>query len=224
MNPLEKAIMINNEGVHRLNFGNISGALHAFQSAVVVMKEAAVSHAEYPALPNDRNDCSLWGVEPRPGNLVGLQNEHCYVFTRPLLIPTDVKISTPEELDSFVLTSSAIVIFNFALASHQFGNISGQQAPLRRAGRLYDLTLKILVRGENHYHHMHAILQCLALNNLAQLCYDQCDYAKSQTCIETMYDLVATTDCLDSHLNEHEAAEIMLNIVHLQPPTVARAA
>lgn len=225
MNPLQEAIMINNEGVRLLSYGNISCALHSFQNAVTMMKEVAVAQAEKPrAIPPNDSSCSRFEPAPeRPGNLVGLQNEACYIYDRPLLIPTDFNIATLEEQDSFMLMSSTFVIFNFALACHQFGKISGNEVHLLRAGQLYELTLKILSSAERD-HAMHSVLQCLALNNLAQLHYDQCDYQKSQSYMESMFDLVMTTDCLDTHLSEKEVEELMLNLVHMQPPTVAPAA
>lgn len=227
--PLQEAIMINNEGAHLLSCGNASGALHSFQSAIATMKTAASSssHTGAPrtACQNYRAYCSLFKLEQRPDVPVGLQkNEQHYVYNRPLLISTDFEILSEVDQDAFVHTSSTCVIFNFALACHQLGKSSGHEASLRRAGQLYSLTLKTL-SGRENISDLHAVLQCLALNNLAQLHYDQCDYQGSQSCMETMYELVTTTDCLQVYLDETEAEEIMLNLfVQVKPPSVARAA
>ena len=234
MNSLQQAIAINNEGVQLLNSGSITDALRVLQSAVVVMKEASQVFADSAkALPPSavasltHNDCSQFCLDQGTGcTLVGLQNDNCYVYDRPLLIPTDLKISTQEDLHSAILISSTWIVFNFALALHQLGMISGKDAPLRRAVGLYDLTLRMLCRSDID-ESMNAVLRCLALNNLAQLQYEYCEYEKSKYCTDCMYDLAVSTGCLDSscsYLSESDIDEIKWNLVHLHPPTVAKAA
>lgn len=226
MIPLQQAITFNNEGVQLLNSGNIPGALHAFQTALVTMKAAAACHSELiprTVLQNDQDDRLLSVLGQQSGSLDGLQNEHCYIYDRPILIPTDMEVLCQGDLDSFVLTASTFVIFNFALTYHQQSKFSGHEGPLRRAGQLYSLTLKTLASVESNKD-LHAVLQCLSLNNLAQLYYDQCEYRKSQSCLEMLHELVIATDCIKDYLDETEAEEIMLNLVYLQPPTAARAA
>jgi hypothetical protein len=147
----------------------------------------------------------------------------CYIYDRPLLIPTVPRFQTQDDLDVFVLTTSTYIIFNFALACHQFGKVYGDEDALKRAGCLYNLTIKSLA-NDDHATPVHVALQCLALNNLAQLHYDHCDFVKSQGCLEIMYDLVIRTDCLDKYLNDNETEELMLNMVHMQPPIAASAA
>lgn len=226
LKQVQGAITINNEGVHLLNGGNIPGALQAFQSAIAALKKAAEScQSERTQIIFQKawNDQSLFSFEQRPVAVAGLQNVHSYIYNRPLLIPTDLKILSHVCLDSFVTSSTAFVIFNFALAHHEQGKTRGHEVSLRRAGQLYNVTLKVLANKESS-NNSGAVLQCLALNNLAQLYYDNCDFQKCQFCMVTVNDFVAKTDCLNAYLDETEVDEIMLNLIYLQPPTVAGAA
>jgi hypothetical protein len=220
--PLQQAIMHNNEGVHHLNCGNISGALLAFQSAISFMKEATACHADKPR--SILHIDWVFSREQQPGALDGLQSEHGYVYDRPILIPTDLGIFTSHELYSVVLTSGSFIIFNFALACQYDGKITGNKVPLQKARQLYELVLKMLTSEESNCNNCCVVLQCLVLNNLAQLHHDQCNYRKSQSCMQSLYDHIITTNCLDIYLDATEAEEIMLNLVHLRPPTVAGAA
>lgn len=111
--------------------------------------------------------------------------------------------------------------------SHQLGNISGRTVPLLRASQLYSLVLKTLAttsKTDSSEDDSRALLQCLVLNNLAQLQHDQCDYLRSQYYLERMRNLVATTVCLQDYLNDTEADEIMLNLMCVRPPSAAHAA
>lgn len=132
-------------------------------------------------------------------------------------------IYSRDDVDSIVLTSSTSIIFNLALACHQYGKITGQELPLAKAGHLYSLIVNIL-DGEDRNNKTHGALQCLALNNLAQLHYEHCDNKKSASCMASMYDLLKFTDYLEAYLDEDEADEIRLNLVHLHPPSAAHAA
>jgi hypothetical protein len=228
MNPLLQAIAMNKEGVQLLNLGDTSGAIVVFQHAVAVMRNLAAAHAENPCelfdyFASEEMRTSFPRRDQRPQDLVGLQSDVCYIYNRPLVIPTNVQFKNQEDLDSFVLISSTFVIFNFALACHQYGKIHGDENSLKRASCLYNLTIKSLANGDGCDEAQFA-LQCLALNNLAQLHYDQCDFHKSQSCLEIMYDMVIRTNCLDAYLSDEETEELMLNMVHMQAPVAACAA
>jgi hypothetical protein len=237
MSSLYEAASLNAEGVRLLGLGHTADALPKLQSAVALMKEVAVEHAENPLeflrtlrrrndqsrlRPASDEDCSFGS-----GLLSGLKSDVCYIYNRPLLIPSTTLTTTPsrEEVDEFILTASTFLIFNFALACHQHGMTSRSEEYLSRAAALYRLTLKSLASSDESVQNpMHTILQCLALNNLANLHFDRCDYAKSQSCLKYMYDIIMTTDCLDTHLSGKEMEELMLNMIHMQPPLVAHAA
>lgn len=235
MNSLDKAIAINNEGVRLLGVGNCSAGLQEFQRAIVLLRQASEElDPRTGALPAEssedgRDDSSAYFcVGPSSRNLTGLQNAHCYVYDRPLLLPTKMAISCLEEFDSVVLTLSTSVIFNMALACHQHGQVTGLAVALTKSANLYEFIVKVLNDNNDGVvdeleHHM---LLCLALNNLAQLHYDSCDYQKCQIYLDKLFDVVvASPYCLDdSCLNEEDVEEIMLNLVHMNPPSGACAA
>lgn len=242
MNPLRDAILLNNAGVRLLNRGSVEHALHSFQCAVSSIKVATTSaRFENPqtlfGAPNDSERYNRQEVAAQVSEtnmaetklrLDGLKNGVSYIYNRPLLIPTDFAIYSIEQLNSVILSASTYIVFNFALACHLCGKMSGREDYLMRAARLYELTLKVLGSSEattcpNH-DTMHTILECLTLNNLAQMYYEQCDYKACQIYMDAMYDLFMTAERLDAFLDAHEMEEIMLNLVYLQSPPVAKAA
>lgn len=235
MNLLEDAIGENKEGIRLLRSGNSADALVTFQNAVALMEEAAVEHAENPCeilrTYRQRNDqaCSLHAQEQlseqrRPDCLPGLQNDVCYVYNRPFLITTPPVVTYREDLDAFVVRASTFLIFNFALACHQHGTATRSEEYLVRAAGLYRLALKSLSTVESTDDSMFPVLQCLSLNNLANLHFDRCDFRKSQGCLDLMHSILMSTDGLEVYLNDKEIEELMLNMVHMQPPAVAHAA
>lgn len=228
MNAMHEAVMVSNQGARLLSFGNIEGALKSFQHAVITMKNFTHQNGG-PPKAFDMVALSASPIEGTPETRV--QEGVCYVYDRPLLIPTDLNANTQHELDSLVRTVSTYVIFNFALAFHQLGRISGQDAPLRQAAELYNTSFKILSRccgDDNLNSKMNATLQCLVLNNLAHLHYDHCEYEKSRSCMDCMYDLIMFTECLDSSsfcfLESKEIEEISLNLMYMKPPMAAPVA
>jgi hypothetical protein len=161
--------------------------------------------------------------------LDGLNVGISYIYNRPLLIPTDISIQSMEHMNSVVVTASTYIIFNFALTCHLVGKHTGKDSYFIRAMRLYELTLKVLETAQSNsstpcVHEMHSVLECLALNNLAQMHYELCDYRSSQFYMDSMYALLITIKRMDTYLEENELEEIMLNLVYLQSPSVAKAA
>ena len=153
-----------------------------------------------------------------------------FIYNRPLFIPTDISIQSMEHLNSVVVTASTYIIFNFALTCQLVGKHTGKESYLIRAMRLYELTLKVLETAKSssstnpHVQEMHSVLECLALNNLAQMHYELCDYRSSQFYMDSMHSILVTIKRLDEYLDENEMEEIMLNLVYLQSPSVAKAA
>ena len=246
---LRDAIHLNNAGVKSLNNGQIESAIQSFQRAVAAVKLAAGNgttadddradddissqyrnmHDECTYISNTipSDDDHESESQCSGGILRGLQHDSSYLYNRPLLIPTDITIQSIEHLNSVVLTSSTYIIFNFALACHFVGISFHDGSSLIRATRLYELTLTVLASAKNgtsHQHEMHSIVECLTMNNLGQMHYDQCDYHKCQSYMDAVYDIFLTVDCIDSFLDEYEMNEIMLNLVYLRSPPVAKAA
>lgn len=246
-----EATTINNEGVRLLDSGDITGAFLLFQRGVVIMQlaleaakaqaipawlEAASSSCEaqqqqQQQTPRYHAPCRFRMGSNRSG---GMPDEGVgYVFHRPLLLSTEFNIRTNNELYIVVLSSTAVICFNFALSCHRVGALEGRRATLHRAANLYHLTLGILGRFDTTSDNPHSVLKCLVLNNLAHLHYEHCEYAECQYCLQRMFDLILWTGCLDDRdggnysgnfLAAKESAELKLNLLHLHPPSTAGAA
>ena len=241
---LHQAVATNNEAVYLLDSGNLAEAVCAFQRAVAIMKVAASSsvppppsgirsqHRKKGAVTAD----SLFGFH-HSSALPGLQYGHAFVYDRPLLIPQaaaslDLASASPSEVDSIVTVTSTILMFNFAMACHHIGKITGQDAPLQNAYELYGLVLQCLQCSNNDEPHHHPddsvtlVLQCLALNNLAQLQYcEYCEFEKSRLCLDELLRTASKCACcFDLYLAPDQVEELMLNLIHLDPPTAASVA
>lgn len=233
MSLLKDAIALNNEGVQLLSSGNFSVALASFQGAVAVMKEAAIEHAEIPssvlrsfralASPPTSHIGQQQEHEQRPDKIAGLRSDIVFVYARPLLIADTSSISSLEELQDFVLTTSASLVFNFALVWHQQGVVTNSASCLRRAACLYKLTLKSIAFEECECPRQ-KVLRCLALNNLAFLHFDQYDFKISQGYFELLTNVVMKSNCLETYLSGDEIEELMLNLLHMQTMSNACAA
>ena len=106
MNVFQQAATINNKGVLLLQAENVTGAIHAFQRAIIIVKDGAqpdsfMAQAREPptstavaCLPVCVRQCRL--------KLPGLQNGHFFVYDRPFLVATNLRPSTQEDYDAFI--------------------------------------------------------------------------------------------------------------------------
>jgi hypothetical protein len=136
-------------------------------------------------------------------------------------------IPTQEALETYMLTSSAILIFNFGMACHQFGKETGQEGALHQAVQIYELTLRMINRScISEY--LSKVVMCLALNNLANLHSDFCDYNKYECCLECAKELLFHDSSIDlfalNFLDESEWDALKLNLMHSQTPSASSAA
>jgi hypothetical protein len=258
MGSVQQAAVLNNEGVRLLGCGDFDGAIQAFQRGLVVMKASSTADpAQPPAAaavlsnnsessrsrpqsslsPQRSHDSNHLAIASHPdassscldpqssaANLAGLQQQHglCFVFDRPFLLKTD-------DESSVVLTSSTVLLFNFALACHQCWMQTGIDDAMRRATELYELTLRLLCDCDCSHQDACGVLKCLVLNNLAHLHYEDCEYQESHYCMSCLRELILCLGCLDhdsaaSILSNLEREEIKLNLLHLKPPLTAHAA
>jgi hypothetical protein len=225
---LQQAILHNNKGVHLLNAGNSYCAIRAFHIGYALMKEVAQAILENETHTKSPIDTDSWlssfGQKSRTGlRLSGLEHSLCFVFDRPLLVDTD-KVDS-KELPAVSVTT---ILFNLGLACHQVGRLSGSEVPLRLASKYYNLVFRVICQSHMD-HGVLGVLKCLALNNLAHLYYEGCDYRESQGCLECMVRHITQTGCLDSSsahsfLSKADCDEIKLNFFHLVPPSTASAA
>jgi hypothetical protein len=222
MDPLFEAIGANNRGVQFLRDGRVESGIATLQQAAVVLKAFSDRVGEWPQTSSGSSSASFW-FEQRPAGLKGLRSTHSSIYDRLLYVPTNPRISSQDDLEWIVLTTSASIIFNLALGWHAYGKLTGRTSHFKKAHHLYELVVTVLENAESE-DESYGVLECVVLNNLAHLHYELGNYDSSRKYVTDMCDLLMIADYLDTYLDCDEADEIRFSILHLQPPTVALAA
>jgi hypothetical protein len=223
MNSIKHACTLNNQGVNLLVSGECSKAVKAFQSAVGLLKVAAheaEKNALFTGMDESCDDVSLPYCESTL-TVTGLQGLHCYVYDHGILIPGNV---SNEESEATISLYIAVVLFNLALASHSRGIALGRDALLKKASVLYSLVVELLNRHTMPEDKSTTILTLLALNNKAQIRYEQCDYVQSIDCMRYISQIVGSGRGFHYALNPDDLEGIMLNVMLLRTPSGAQAA
>jgi hypothetical protein len=223
MQPFQKAIDLVNAGARTLKSGCALDALHLIRQAIIAMNDESENSCTYPSrttsdvAPSVETICDLADCDGR------------FLYKRPLEYQGGRDIKSRADFEIVRHTLSMYAIFNLALACQHFGMESGTSAPLRRAMDLYYTLLSTpcdsFVRNDSTMNY--ALMQCLALNNLAYIHHERFEYEASQDCVEWMVETFEQTGCLDNcagYLSALEAEEIKVNGMFLRPPCVAQAA
>jgi hypothetical protein len=204
MNSIKYACSLNNQGVDLLVSGESSRAITVFQSAVgLLQKEVRGTETTCRTEVDEScNDASLPFCEST-SPVSGLQDGE-----------SDVTISL----------YIAIVLFNLALASHCEGIALGRAKLLKKASVLYSLVVKLLTCYTMPKDACTTILTLLALNNQAQIHYEQCEYAQSVGCMKYISTIMGGCRGLDSALNQEDLEGLQLNVMLMGIPSAAQAA
>ena len=213
---LSSQAVVNNEAVCGLINGDATGAIKGFQHAIAIVKNTA-EQRDFELKAQREGAGSGLTFQPSDHALVGLQDGNLFVFDRPLFLAHG-KEDSCEQLE----ITSGILMFNFALACHQLGKLSGNTRLLHQAKHLYELTLRCSL---NKNQEGALVLQCLALNNLAHILNQECDYSNSKMYMDRLA-TITDDDCLlllTYYVEPQEVEEILLNLLQKEP-TVAQAA
>jgi hypothetical protein len=149
-----------------------------------------------------------------------------YDYNRP---STSCTLSTSDELAGSLVTSSAVIAFNNAIACHLYGKRSGQIAPVQQATQSYDLALGILRQTATQQEY-EKFLTCLALNNLAVIQNEPCYFEHSRMCFERLRDLLDKNPCIhcqqfaSESMADAEWSNLELNVTCSKCPLSAQAA
>jgi hypothetical protein len=222
MNSIKNACSLNNQGVSLLVSGESRRALYSFQSALSFLKKADCE-AETTSCTEMNISCDEASVPfyESTSPVSGLQELHCYVYDRGIMISDNVNGNTNETMSLF----TAIVLFNSALASHSEGAVLGREKSLMKASTLYNLVVALLTGCTMpEVHTFTTILTLLASNNKAQIHYDQCEYVEAVNCMKEILKIIGSTDGLHSVLNGTDFDGLLLNAMVLTTPTAAQAA
>jgi hypothetical protein len=223
MNSIKYACSLNNNGVDLLVSGESSRALKVLKSALSLLQNV-VREAETTSC-NEMN--MLYDDESLPFYestlaVSGLQDLHCYVYDHGIMISDNViaDIDNDETLSLYIV----IVLFNLALASHSTGTSLGRDKSLLKASVLYSMVVQLLTSYTMSENKSTTILTLLALNNKAQIQYDQCEYVQSDDCMKQISEIMGSVHGLHSALSHEDVEGLLRNVMFLITPTAAQAA
>jgi hypothetical protein len=223
MNSIKHACSLNNKGIDLLVSGESSRAMAVFQSALSLLKKAsdeAETTTSCPEMNISCNEASLISFCESTSTISGLQGLHCYVYDHGIMISDNVNGDTSETILLYI----AIVLFNSALTSHSEGMVLGREKSLMKASVLYSLAVQLLRKCTMSEYPSTTILTLFALNNKAQIHYDQCEYVQSVDCMQNISKIMGSVPGLHSALNYEDHEGILLNVMLLVTPTAANAA
>jgi hypothetical protein len=223
MNSIKYACSLNNQGVDLLVSGQYSRAMKVLQSAVGLLKTAAHEAEKNACTGMDQScdDASSLPFCESTSTVSGLQGLNGYVYDHGIMIPGNASNGETEAMISLYI---AIVLFNLALASHSEGTALGQAKLLKKASVLYSLVVQLLNRDTIPQDASTTILTLLALNNKAQIHYDQCDFIQSVDCMKNVSKIMGGVRGLHSALKQEDVAGLLLNAMLLSTPSAAQAA
>jgi hypothetical protein len=137
-------------------------------------------------------------------------------------------------------TIIAILVFNTALAHHWLGRrtVSGSSSSSaasllhhQKAARLYDVLLSMLhtatpqtdtcvCTNPVNKASFWAICKCVVLNNRSHIYYEDCDYVRSQACLQQMHTALVgqKASFLHQYLDAKVVMELRFNIWYMQGP------
>jgi hypothetical protein len=224
MNSIKYACSLNNQGVDLLVKGESSRAMKVLQSAVGLITTAVNKTGTTSSCTKMDQFCDEDASLPfyeSTSTVSGLQDLHCYVYNHGIMIAPD---NVNGETEVMLSIKTAVVIFNLALASHCEGTALGRDKLLKKASVLYSLVVRLLSRCAMPMDASTTILTVLALNNQAQILYDQCEYVQSVDCMQNMSTIMGGCRGLHSALNPEDIQGLQLNVMLLSIPSGAQAA
>jgi hypothetical protein len=226
MNSITYACCLSNHGIELLVSGESSRARKVFQSALSLLQEVVVREAETTTSckneMNISNDAASLFFYESTSTVSGLQDLQCYVYDHGIMISDDVIGDI--DIDGTLSLYIAIVLFNLALATHSEGTALGRDKSLLKASVLYSLVAQILAGRTTSENMSTTILTLLALNNKAQIQYDQCEYVQYVDCIKQISMIMGSVDGLHSVLSHEAVGGLLRNVMLLITPTAAQAA
>jgi hypothetical protein len=217
------ACSLNNQGVDLLVAGESSRALTTFLSALSLLKKAAVNETETTPCTDMDVSCdatSLPAFRGSASTVSGLQDLHGYVYDHGIMISYKINEETDVQISLYI----AIVLFNLAIASHCQGAALGREKLLKKASLLYSLVVQLLTKCTMPVDASTTILTMLALNNKAQIHYDQCEYVQSLDCMKYISKIMGGCRGLHSALKHEDVWGLLLNVILLSTPSAAQAA
>lgn len=195
-----------------------------------IVKDASMTSKDFES-------CVPFSLPTAPVDIRGIpyrgqDTDQLYAHFRPLMFPPYLQFTDVEENSVHIHHISTFIHFNLALACHYTGKFHCCESLLKRANELYCFVLVSQDCGSTLYQTdidmQVQLVQCLALNNMAQLHFEMFEYECSSWCLNVMLDIHERTGCLcresDDMITEWEAEEIKLNVFYAKRPTTAGSA
>jgi hypothetical protein len=226
MNSLiQEAQRLNNEGVMLLLLEDRE------QQAVTYLKQALNMFKQLLTIPSDDNSRTssnpsnmALSIQLLAHSLPNLQVSDRFIYCS-LLAFSPAEASETLSSEETIQVYSAVTILNIALAYHRKG-VSGNEASMARAEKLYGTVTKLLSDCENNQGHA-LVARLASINNLSVLQHSQGEYSLSQQGFQCLGDLidVAGNNLEGSSLCSAQMYQgMLLNIFCVAPPDAAPAA
>jgi hypothetical protein len=218
---IKHACSLNNQGVDLLVSGDSSEAMSSFKMAMDILKEAdnEANVTSFDGLNQVNTDEAALPICESRLTVPGLQGVPCYVYNHGIMIAR----TTDEESEEMITLYSAIVLFNLALTCHHEGRL-GLETSLKKASLFYSMTVQILNGNIVPDDVSATILTLLALNNKAQIHYDQCEYIQCGECLKELPRILGSVQTIHSTLSQEDIMGLLLNVMLMNTPTAAQAA
>jgi hypothetical protein len=159
----------------------------------------------------------------------GAESSQTFIYSKPFVFPDEL---SSKDLGCFLHIHCAVVIFNMALAHHHMAKsvIHSQYCAARsfldKTIALYDMCLELLENCDPQLGNAR-LVELAALNNVSQLRFEAGDHVAARKGFDLLAVLMfGASFCpfVLSHFEEGDVRGFLLNIVLLQPSTVALAA
>lgn len=208
---LQQVADLNLTGANLLAKNDAGSAVKAFKAALEIMQRLAMEPevSEQMILSNKEQLCSA--VE------LPLWCNTFYIFNKALIFNVSQQIDLG--------FCNAAIMFNLALALHQYGLKCNKEDKLRKAIHIYSLCCK-LVGDDKTVSSGFLLLSCM--NNKAQIQYNLAEYAQARHGLDELRacaDLVVAKSVgsanESSPFQPQVLDEMFLNVTLTEPPTTA---
>ena len=199
---LQQIAHLNKVGVSALASGDGSEALKAFKNALAVMG-FVTQHPSSDAL----FQCKTQSFSAHP---VRKMDRSFYLYNNAFVFEANVEVD--------IAFCNAIILFNLALACHQRGVQTGNEARFRKALSFYDLSTQLITEMTPYS----GALLLASLNNSAQIQFELADYHGACETLELLQGEAVHVP--PGVLEQEDVDQFFLNVALTRPPTTAASA
>lgn len=233
---MQMVTRLNNAGADLLAAGEVDAAFKNFRYALELLRRLCEqsNNAPSPQASGQVDSSSVLPQQvveslkhiPFQPNKPTFRHSH-YIFSEAMEFNQDVDQVAVENLGAYQPVFFAIIQFNLGLALQMKSKEAGERA-LFRALAWYDACLETVQAAVEAAVPLQLDLILAALNNLAIVNYDLCQFSKVRQIYQKILDILVSFSKTNyqSHglLPEDEMNDLLLNIMLLQKAVIAPAA